>query len=177
VRLSGTGKRVWVAAAVTAAVLAVVLQACAAESPVGLKRGQAAPDFTLSDVNGDQVRLSSLRGRPVMLNFWSISCPPCRYEMPEIEAVYQKYRGQAVFIGIAPADTAAEVRDFVTARGYTWTFVTDPGGAVSFDYQVMYFPTTYFLDAGGRVSSIIVGGPLSRDAFERELVRAGARAG
>jgi len=175
-RLSGAGRRGWVAAAVTVAVLAVVLQACAAENPIGLKRGQTAPDFTLSDINGGQVKLSSLRGRPVMLNFWSISCPPCRYEMPEIEAVYQKYRDRAVFIGIAPADTTAEVRDFVTARGYSWTFVTDPGGAVSFDYQVMYFPTTYFIDAGGRVSSVIVGGPLSRDAFERELVQAGARA-
>jgi peroxiredoxin len=176
-RPSRTGKRVWVAATVTVAVLAVVLQACAAENPIGLRRGQTAPDFTLSDVNGGQVKLSSLRGKPVMLNFWSVSCPPCRYEMPEIEAVYQKYRGHAVFIGIAPADTTAEVRDFVTASGYSWTFVTDPTGAVSFDYQVMYFPTTYFIDAGGRVSSMIVGGPLSRDAFERELVRAGAKVG
>lgn len=160
-------------------VLTVLLQSCAgaAESPIGLKRGQTAPDFTLTDINGSPVRLSSLRGKPVMLNFWSISCPPCRYEMPEIEAAYQKYRGQAAFIGIAPSDSATDVRDFVRTRGYSWTFVTDPTNAVSFDYQVMYFPTTYFIDADGRVSSVIVGGPVSRDVFEKELVRAGLKTG
>lgn len=169
----------WTAVAAVLVVLAVVLQACAgaAENPIGLKRGQAAPDFALTDIDGNQVRLSSLRGKPVMLNFWSISCPPCRYEMPEIEAAYQKYRGQAAFIGIAPSDSAADVREFVRVRGYSWTFVTDLTSAVSFDYQVMYFPTTYFIDADGKVSSVIVGGPLSRDVFERELVRAGVKAG
>ncbi|MEW6141742.1 MAG: TlpA disulfide reductase family protein [Chloroflexota bacterium] len=170
----------WTAAAAVLVILSTVLQACAAgaaESPIGLKRGQTAPDFTLTDVNGAQVKLSSLRGKPVMLNFWSISCPPCRYEMPEIEAAYQKYRGQAAFIGITPADSAADVREFVRARGYSWTFVADPTSEVSLAYQVMYFPTTYFIDADGKVSSAIVGGPLSRDVFEKELVRAGMRAG
>jgi len=170
----------WTAVATVLVTLAVVLQACAAgaaESPIGLKRGQTAPDFMLIDVNGNQVKLSSLRGKPVLLNFWSISCPPCRYEMPEIEAAYQKYRSQAAFIGIAPADSAADVREFARARGYSWTFVTDPTNAVSFDYQVMYFPTTYFIDADGKVSSAIVGGPLSRDVFEKELVRAGVKTG
>lgn len=161
-------------------VLLVFLQACASgadEGSVGLRPGQTAPDFTLTDVNGVTVSLGALRGKPVMLNFWSISCPPCRYEMPEIEAVFQKYRGQASFIGIAPADTPGEVREFVRARGYNWTFVTDPAAEVSFAYQVMYLPTTYFLDAGGKVSSVIVGGPLGREVFERELVRAGVKDG
>ncbi|MCX8127115.1 MAG: TlpA family protein disulfide reductase, partial [Dehalococcoidia bacterium] len=150
--------------AILVSVLLLGTPACTAgadQSPVGLKHSKMAPDFTINDVNGAPVKLSALRGRPVMLNFWSISCPPCRYEMPEIEAVYQKFRGQAAFIGISPVDPPAEVREFVRVRGYSWTFVTDPAGTVSYDYGIMYFPTTYFLDAGGRGSSVIIGGPVS----------------
>ena len=59
---------------------------------VGVNVGQVAPDFTLTDLEGNQVSLSDFRGKTVFVNFWATWCPPCRAEMPEIEAIYQEYK-------------------------------------------------------------------------------------
>ncbi len=76
--------------------------------------GRLAPDFTLADLDGNQVSLSDFRGEAVFLNFWATWCPPCRAEMPEIEAIYQEYKNKdVVVIGVDIKETREEVLQFI----------------------------------------------------------------
>jgi len=160
-----------------ALVVTLALPACTAQEAPGLGPGKPAPDFAITDVDGNQLNLNSLRGKVVMLNFWSITCPPCRAEMPEIEAAYQLVKDDAVFVGVAPQDRASDVRDYVKANGFSWNFAVDPSGKVAIPYEVYVFPTTYFIDRQGFIASVHIGGPMSRrligDAVQDAMRRAG----
>jgi thiol-disulfide isomerase/thioredoxin len=135
--------------------------------------GYVAPDFTLLDVKTNQpVSLSSLRGKPVLINFWGTWCPPCREEMPIIQALYEKYAGQVEIVGVSmgPRDYPEQVISFVNQYNYTWTFLHDPDMTVMSSYIVQGIPASYFIDRAGVIRSITVGGsPAS--LLERELLK------
>ena len=79
--------------------------------------GHPAPDFTLTTAAGETFKLSDLRGTPVVLNFWATWCPPCRAELPELQAASQRLAGQVAIVGVDQAETPAEVQAFgETAR-------------------------------------------------------------
>ena len=122
---------------------------------VGCASGEPAADFTLTSFDGEEFRLSEQRGNAVVINFWYPSCPPCRDEMPAFQDVWEEYRGRNVrFIGLfVPQgfDTEESAREFVDELGLTFTFATDVRAGVAQAYSVQYFPTTYFIDQGGRV--------------------------
>ncbi len=122
--------------------------------------GALAPDFELVDVRTNQnVRLSSLRGKPVFVNFWGTWCPPCRQEMPEMQKVYNKYQGQAAMLGVSmgPRDTLEAVKSFVDSYKYTWTFLQDNDFAVATAYQAYSIPTSYFIDKDGVIRAVHIG--------------------
>ena len=127
-------------------------------SVVGCSTGEAAGDFGLTTFDGEEFRLSEQRGSVVVVNFWYPSCPPCRDEMPAFQEVWERYRGRNVrFIGLfVPQgfDTEESAREFVDELGLTFTFATDVRALVAQEYAVEYFPTTYFIDQGGRVHSM-----------------------
>ena len=126
--------------------------------------GHLAPDFTLVDLEGNQVKLSDLRGKTVFLNFWTTWCPACRAEMPEIEAVYQEYKDSDVaIIGIDLYESEDEVLQFVQRGGYSWTFVIDTTGEVSSNYRVTGIPASFFLDREGVVRAVSIGAITKRD--------------
>lgn len=136
--------------------------------PVGAKVGMPAPDFTLTALEGTTVRLSDLRGRPVMVNFWASWCPPCKEEMPGFEQVWRKVRGEGVmFLGISRED-ASTIRDFVTKGGYDWTFLLDPEDRAYKSYQVTGFPESYFVDKEGILRDKVIG-PMTVDMLEKRL--------
>ena len=82
--------------------------------------GSLAPDFTLTDLDGNSVRLQDLRGQVVFLNFWATWCPPCRAEMPDIEALHRKYRDRGVVVlGVDLRESESGVRAYVEGGGYT----------------------------------------------------------
>jgi len=125
------------------------------------KTGSLAPDFTLNDVKTNKpLKLSALRGKPVLVNFWGTWCPPCRAEMPELESLYAKYKGQTEFIGVSmgPRDEPMGVDQFVKLNKYSWTFIHDTDAAVSINYQVQGIPSTFFIDKDGVIRQIHVGG-------------------
>jgi thiol-disulfide isomerase/thioredoxin len=125
------------------------------------KVGALAPDFTLNDVsNNKPLKLSGLRGKPVLVNFWGTWCPPCRAEMPELEKLYAKYKDQVDFVGVSmgPRDEPAGVEQFVQLNKYSWTFIHDTDSSVSINYQVEGIPSTFFVDKNGVIRSIHVGG-------------------
>jgi thiol-disulfide isomerase/thioredoxin len=122
--------------------------------------GQTAPDFTMNLLSsGDPIAVGDLRGKTVMINFWATWCPPCRYEMPWLEAVYAKYGGDnfellAVDAGEkVPADQVdARVRQFVDRMGLTFpVLMGDNTYDVQRAYGVYGLPATFILDGEGKV--------------------------
>ena len=122
---------------------------------VACNPGEPAADFSLTTFDGEEFRLSEQRGNVVVINFWYPSCPPCRDEMPAFQEAWEQYQGRKVrFIGLfVPQgfDTEESAREFVDELGLTFTFATDVRAGVAQAYAVQYFPTTYFIDQGGRV--------------------------
>ena len=126
--------------------------------------GFLAPDFTLTALEGGDVQLSTLRGKPVILNFWATWCPPCRAEMPELEALWQRYQDDGLLlIGVDQGEDAATVERFARGLvGTTFPLLLDTNQAVGRAYGVRALPTTVFIDAEGRIQDVRIGGPMNR---------------
>jgi thiol-disulfide isomerase/thioredoxin len=136
----------------------------ASAAPPSPRQGFAAPDFTLETLDGSQLTLSEFRGRPVMLNLWASWCLPCRVEMPAIERVYQRHRGDGLVVvglNVTAQDSEAAARAFVQEFGLGFPIVLDRDGAASARYELMGLPSTYFIDRQGIVRNVIIGGPMS----------------
>jgi len=139
---------------------------------VGVDVGEMAPDFALTDLEGNPFRLSDLRGKVVFINFWATWCPPCRAEMPEIEAIYQEYKDKGVVvIGVDVLETEDEVRQFVQRGGYSWTFVIDKTGEVAASYGIAAIPTSFFIDREGIIKAVNIGA-MTKRAMETKLAEA-----
>ncbi len=148
----------------------ILAQACTPSS--GVNVGELAPDFTLVDLEGNQVTLSDFRGKTVFLNFWATWCPPCRAEMPEMEAVYQEYKDKGVVvIGVDIMEAESEVRQFVEQGGYSWTFVLDTSGEVAGNYEIAAIPTSFFIDREGVIQVVNIGA-MTKRAMEDKLAEA-----
>lgn len=112
-----------------------------------------APEFTLPTLSGASVRLSDLRGKVVLVNFWATWCLPCRMEMPTIEAFYQRYKDQGLAVLAVNLDvlSTAGVEAFVKEVGVTFPIILDPSWATARAYRVVGLPTTYLIDRAGNV--------------------------
>lgn len=107
-------------------------------------------DFTLEDLNGNEVKLSSLKGKKVFLNFWATWCPPCRAEMPDIEKLYQETKdSELVILAVNVGEDKKAAQDFMNSNNYNFTVLLDENGEVSRLYQVTGIPTSYFIDTEG----------------------------
>ncbi|MFL5734203.1 MAG: redoxin domain-containing protein [Chloroflexia bacterium] len=160
-RNSTSGSSAAVAVAGTPAADTVTSGDDNANRTLGPSVGNIAPDFQLTDVQTNQVvKLSSLRGKPVLLNFWGTWCPPCRAEMPEIQKLYDRMKGEAYFVGVSmgPRDAPEGVKQFVKQSNYGWTFLHDSDYAAATNYQIVGVPSTFFIDKDGVIRSLHVGG-------------------
>ena len=133
--------------------------------------GHRAPDFTLPNLAGETVALSDLQGRVVLVNIWATWCPPCRAEMPAIEAVYQRYRDQGfTVLAVNQMEPQVAVADFVQELGLTFPIVLDGQGSVSQLYRVRALPTTFFIGRDGMIRDMLIGGPMSESFIESKVV-------
>jgi peroxiredoxin len=111
-----------------------------------------APDFTLTTLDGTPLRLDDLRGKVVLLNFWATWCPPCKAEMPDLNALQQEY-GEArdfVVVGVNVEEDTAEVKSFVDRQQLTFPIVFDSDGRVTTQlFGVRPLPTTFIIDRDG----------------------------
>jgi len=131
----------------------------ATSSSGGVPVGTAAPEFVLPVYGGGgigMIDLHALRGHPVLINFWSESCPPCRVEMPFLERTYTQAHGAFALLGVNQADPKEDIAPFGKAFQITYPLLFDPGGRVNLAYRVTALPTTYFLDSNGIVRSVFV---------------------
>jgi len=120
--------------------------------------GARAPDFSAPTLDGSSMRLSDLRGRAVILNFWATWCEPCRAEMPLLDDRSRTLaeRGLAV-LGVNFDEAVEDVRAFRDELGLTFPLLLDPGGELQSLYRVIGYPTTYFIDADGVIRAVHLG--------------------
>ena len=129
-----------------------------------------APDFTLTDQNGEPHTLSDYKGQVVFLNFWATWCGPCKQEMPDIQAMYEEFNqnsDEVVILGVANPKTddvpynqdgtIEEVTQFLSDNGYTYPVVMDTTGEIFAAYGVTAFPTTFMIDKEGNVFGYVTG--------------------
>ncbi|MBI2887255.1 MAG: redoxin domain-containing protein, partial [Chloroflexi bacterium] len=132
--------------------------------------GEAAPDFVAADLSGNPVRLSDFQGKPVWINFWATWCPPCRAEMPEINAAYKEARAAGLaLLAISVSEDRNIVATYLQQTGVAIPALLDREGLVASRYGVSGFPTHVFIDREGVVRDIRVGGLNQRAIRERLL--------
>jgi len=144
----------------------------------GIPVGTAAPQFHLPVYGGSgigsSIDLHTLRGHPVILNFWSASCLPCLAEVPYLQRVYARdaAQGKFVLVGVNQEDPKDGIRTFGTNYHVTYPLLFDPVGAVNQQYNVTAIPTTYFIDRNGFVRSVFVQ-PLTPETMKQGLASVG----
>jgi peroxiredoxin len=118
--------------------------------------GQQSIDFTNRDVNGNVVKLSSLKGKIVILNFWFIACKPCIMEMPQLNELKKKYKkDDVVFLGIT-FDKAPEVLSFLKINNFDYNIIAD-GKEICKSWNINAFPTNVVIDREGIVRFMEMG--------------------
>ena len=127
------------------------------------KLGGPAPAFSLKRIDGGgSVDLASLRGKPVVLNFWASWCVPCKSEAAALEAAYRRYRSQGVvFLGIDYHDVTGDARTFLSHHNVTYTTLQDGSGMVGDKYGLSGVPETFFIDRQGRLVGVHIDGPIT----------------
>lgn len=108
-------------------------------------------DFALTDLGGKSWKLSELRGKVVVVNFWATWCPPCRKEMPDLEALYNQFKGQGLVVLAISDEDAAKVRPFIAEREVTYPILLDPGRKVNDLFQVDGIPKTFVYNREGKL--------------------------
>jgi thiol-disulfide isomerase/thioredoxin len=126
------------------------------DNPV--KPGYAAPSFKLATVNGDVHTLAEFKGKPLVINFWGSFCEACVREMPLLQKSYLAYKGKGIqFVGINLDESQIAVQSFLRQTEVGYPVFLDPGAKVRDKYEVVSYPTTFFLDKAGKIVDSYVG--------------------
>lgn len=119
------------------------------------QEGFQAPDFTLTNLKGEKVKLSDFRGKPVFLNFWATWCPPCRAEMPLIQKLHQQKKIQVLTVNIQ--EDQQTIEKFLKKNHYTFPVLLDKQGKVANQYWIQGIPTTFIIDRQGIIQAVWIG--------------------
>lgn len=137
-----------------------------------LDRQRAAADFTLTDLSGKQWRLHDLQGKVVLVNFWATWCPPCRKEMPDLQALYEKHGKQGLVILALSDEEQNKVRDYIAAQHYSFPVLLDTGGATAKAFSVDGIPKSFVFTRDGKLAAQAID-MRTRSQFEAMLAKAG----
>jgi peroxiredoxin len=142
------------------AVTSTLMQNSLAAEKVGPEKGYQAPNFTLADLNGNNIDLNQvIKGNKVTLvNFWGIWCPYCVREIPELVKFYQQYHRRKVeILAVNVGDNPGTVPAFARKNKMAFPVLIDKSNSINGLYQVSGFPTTFIIDGQGKIRDIIVG--------------------
>ncbi|MEH7439482.1 redoxin domain-containing protein [Neobacillus drentensis] len=123
--------------------------------------GNLAPDFTLSTLEGESVKLSDYKGKKVILNFWATWCPPCKAEMPHMQNFYEQNKDngiEIVAVNLTNLDNGKDaIENFAKDNQLTFSIPLDEKGTIGMQYQAFTIPTSYIIDSTGVITKKIVG--------------------
>lgn len=146
------------------------------EEDTNALRGQPAPDFTLTDLDGNTVSLSSLQGKVVFLDFWATWCPPCRQSLPHTQALSQHEKAQSgdlVVLAVNLRETPEQVKQFMQEQGFSFRVVMDRDASVARAYRVQGIPTFVVIDRSGKLAWVQVGfAPGTEKEMEQAILKA-----
>jgi peroxiredoxin/outer membrane lipoprotein-sorting protein len=132
--------------------------------------GQPAPDFSLQSLDGKTYKLSDLKGKVVLIDFWATWCGPCKEELPFIEKLHKEFSGKGlVVLGINDEDKAT-IQQFVNQQKLTFTNLLDSGAAVARAYKVNAIPRVILIDKDGKIVKDITGYSPENEKVLRELI-------
>jgi thiol-disulfide isomerase/thioredoxin len=134
----------------------------------GPEAGQAVPADTYERLDSGEATLADYRGRPLVVNVWASWCAPCKQEMPDFEEVHQELGGQVAFVGMNSSDQKAAARATAEATGVSYDLLFDPSASFVAATGVVAYPSTVFVDPGGRVVAAQAGA-LSADKLRAKL--------
>ena len=141
----------------------------------GIEIGKSAPDFTLTKLDGTNVKLSDLKGKKVILNFWATWCGPCQQEMPDMEAFYKEHKENVEILAInyTPSEKGGgveKVSNFAKEKGITFPILLDKNIDVTTAYKVITIPTSYFIDTKGVIQDKFIG-PMTQKEMEKRVAK------
>jgi peroxiredoxin len=116
-------------------------------------RSRQHADFTLTDLSGMQWNLRGLAGKVVLVNFWATWCPPCRKELPDLEALYQRFHSRGLVILAISDEEAGKVKPFVAEQKLTYPVLLDPGRKVNELFQVEGIPKSFVYGRDGKLAA------------------------
>ncbi|PEB56815.1 thiol:disulfide interchange protein [Bacillus pseudomycoides] len=139
----------------------------------GIEVGKIAPDFELSKLDGTTVKLSDLKGKKVILNFWATWCGPCQQEMPDMEAFYKTYKDDVEILAVnytvsERANGEEKVKQFAKEKGLTFPVLLDKDISATTTYKVITIPTSYFVDTKGVIQDKFIG-PMTQKEMEKRI--------
>lgn len=145
------GKREWTAPRIPGAKVTPATASQAAAPAADL--GQTMPPYTTTFLDGKKFDIAAERGNVVFLNLWATWCGPCRYEIPELESMHQKYASRGLkLVGVSLDDTGVDgVKQFVSQHSMTYPVAYDPEGKVAAIFQSSVLPTSVIIDRSGHI--------------------------
>ena len=139
---------------------------------IGTGVGDLAPDFQLQSLDGQTLSLGSLRGKPVLLNFWATWCSPCVFEMPLLQEIYEEYSEKGlVMAAVDIGESPSKVEGFLQSRGLSLPVLMDSKAKVAGKYNIAAIPTTFFIDKDGIIRDKKIGAFTRKAEIEKGLNR------
>ncbi|YAR63405.1 TlpA family protein disulfide reductase [Bacillus cytotoxicus] len=141
----------------------------------GIEVGKVAPHFELAKLDGTKVKLSDLKGKKVIVNFWATWCGPCQQEMPDMEAFYKKHKEDIEILAVnytvsERANGTEKVRQFAEEKGVTFPILLDTDISVTTRYKVITIPTSYFINTKGIIQDKFIG-PMTQKEMEKRVAK------
>ena len=131
-------------------------------------------DFTLTDLEGERWHLQELRGKVVLVNFWATWCPPCRKEMPDLQALFDQYMSKGLIVLSISDEERPKVASFISQAGITYPVMLDPGDTVHKLFQVEGIPKSFVYDRDGKLVAQSID-MRTRSQFQEMLAQAGLK--
>jgi peroxiredoxin len=129
-----------------------------------------APDFDVTTLEGESLKLSDLRGKVVVLNFWFVGCAPCRVEMPGLNTLTEEFQDEDVIFIAFALDGPDALKEFLKVKEFKYQIVPKSGKIVA-DYGVKIFPTHVIISKSGQVEFSLTGGSEDRHEQLRPLIK------
>lgn len=142
---------------------------CTSE-PSEARRGGRAPDFKLQNLEEQTISLSDFKGKPVLINFWASWCGPCAFEMPFLQQIYEEWSDRGlVLLAINVGESSSTVEKFMQEHNLSFSVLLDTKKVVTREYNIVAYPTTFFIDKDGVIQDIVIGAFTNKEIIERKL--------